>query len=60
MTKSQNGPGYTFRSLPGDRAKNLESLMRLLRTERKMSPIAARRWRLACWVLGRPSYMAKP
>jgi hypothetical protein len=51
---------YTFRTGHGTRAERLASLMNILRTERKQSDVAGRRWRLACFVLGRPSYMAKP
>jgi hypothetical protein len=34
------------------RSARLAALMQLLRIERKYSEIAARRWRIACWVLG--------
>jgi hypothetical protein len=36
-----------------DRPARLESLIKLLRFERKFSDVAARRYRLAMWVLGR-------
>ena len=41
--------------MTNERAATLAARMELLRIERRYSEIAARRWRLALWVLGRKS-----
>ncbi len=51
--KTTRRTAVTCKRCLAQRRQRFDALMQLLRIERGYSDIAARRWRLACWVLGR-------